>query len=75
MRTQLIELRKNHGLTQKQVADYLGKSRTTYTQYETGASNPSFEVIVKLKTLFDYPCDDIFLLTDVKKIGETKTSA
>jgi Predicted transcriptional regulators len=61
-REKLIKIRKSLGYTQKQVADYLGKSRNTYTQYETGKSNPSFEDIVKLKELFKSTDDDIFLV-------------
>lgn len=59
-RKKLITRRKECGFTQKQVAEYLGKARTTYTQYETGVSNPSFKDIIKLKKLFNYYGDDLF---------------
>lgn len=41
------------GLTQQQVADAVGVSRTTYTKWETGASEPSFTYLSKLVSFFD----------------------
>ena len=43
--------RKNLGLTQQQVAAKLGIDRTTYTKYETGVSEPSFEMLIRLSQL------------------------
>lgn len=45
-------LRKNSGLTQQQIADYLSINRSTYTKYETGVSEPSIVTIQKLAELF-----------------------
>ena len=41
------------GYTQQQVADYLKISRSTYTYYETGKTEPDLESIQKLAKLFD----------------------
>ena len=46
----LRELRKKNGYTQQQMADILNISRSTYTYYETGKSEPSYD---KLKILCD----------------------
>ena len=56
----LKELRNENGWTQQQVADRIGVSRVNYTRYETGASQPDFEILVKLADLFDVSLDYIF---------------
>ncbi len=47
----LKELRKNKGVTQKDVADAIGVSQVAYSYYELGKREPPFET---LKTLADY---------------------
>ena len=42
------DLRKEKGLTQQQLADYLGIDRSTYTYYESGHTKLKADVIVKL---------------------------
>jgi transcriptional regulator with XRE-family HTH domain len=44
--------REKNQLTQEQVADYLSITKGMVSQYETGRSNPSFENLAKLATLF-----------------------
>ena len=44
----LVFFRKRAGLTQQQVADKLNLNRTTYTKYETGASEPGIEMLKNL---------------------------
>ena len=44
----LRNLRKEKGYTQQQMADMLNISRSTYTYYETGKSQPSFQNLKKL---------------------------
>lgn len=46
----LKELRLKKGVSQKEIADYLGMDRTTYVKYESGASKPTR----KLKQIADY---------------------
>lgn len=41
----LAKYRRECGLTQQQVADILNVNRTTYTKYETGASEPSHALL------------------------------
>lgn len=43
--------RKLSGLTQQQVADAINLNRSTYTKYETGVSEPSFEILKKIATV------------------------
>ena len=51
--------RKMAGLTQQQVADALNLNRTTYTKYETGASEPGIEMLKRIAVVLD---TDISLL-------------
>ena len=68
MKMQILRsLRKQQGLTQKEVADKLGIHCTTYTKYETGASEPSFEMLNKLADLYDISTD--YLLGRSNKFG------
>ena len=53
----LIELRKLHRMTQRQVATVLGISQPSYIRYENGKAEPSLETLVKLGDLFDVSID------------------
>lgn len=55
----LKELRKHKGWTQKTVSDMLGIDRTTYAKYESGASEPNFEMLLKLSKLFNISVDNL----------------
>jgi len=54
---QLKVLRKREGMTQAEVAAKLGVDRSTYAKYETGQSEPNFEMIQKLAVLFSASTD------------------
>lgn len=53
-------LRKNKGLTQQQIADEIGINRGSYSNWEKGKREPSFENLVKLGDLFDVSLDWLF---------------
>ncbi|EOH63685.1 helix-turn-helix transcriptional regulator [Enterococcus mundtii] len=44
----LAELRKSAGLTQKQLAQKIGKPQSTISRVETGEMNPSIELVIEL---------------------------
>ena len=50
-------LREKEGLTQKQVANYLQLSRSTYTYYELGKRQPSLQTLSRLAELFRVSTD------------------
>ena len=56
----LRELRERKSLYQKDVAAALKIDRTTYVKYETGASEPSFEILKRIARFYDVSID--FLL-------------
>ena len=45
-------LREDHDLTQRQVADALGISQTMYARYERGASKLTFQRLIALCKLY-----------------------
>lgn len=53
-------LRKNKGLKQQELAEILGIKRNTYSDWENGKTEPSFENLVKLGDLFDVSLDWLF---------------
>ena len=56
----LKELRTSKGVKQREMAEFLGIDRTTYGKYETGASEPDFDTVLKIADYFDVSVD--FLL-------------
>lgn len=56
----LVELRKQRGLTQKEMAEALGIARSTYSGYERGYFEIPISTALKIKKLLRYNKDDIF---------------
>jgi len=63
----LRDLREDLDLTQKVIAKKLGCSQTTYSRYETGASNIPYDILCKLADIYQVSVDYILERTDVKK--------
>ena len=63
----LSELRKEKGLTQKEIADYLNVSDKTVSHWECDKYSPDLSVIPVLADFFGVTCDEILR-------GEKKTS-
>ena len=55
----LIELRKEKGLTQQKVADYLKIDRSNYSKYELGKLEISIDMLRKLSILYGVSSDYI----------------
>ena len=53
----LRELRELKKLYQKDVAAALKIDRTTYVKYETGASEPSYEILKRIARFYDVSID------------------
>lgn len=56
----LNELRKQKGLTQKQLANILGISESAIAMYETGDRIPSLLTAKKIAKFFDVKVEEIF---------------
>lgn len=53
----LRELRTVKGVTQREIAAHLGIDRTTFGKYETGASEPDFETVIRIADYFSVSVD------------------
>ena len=62
-------LRKLKGLTQAEVAERAGISRTNVSRFESGGYNPTLEMLVKLATAMDL---DIFVTLKPKNNNDTE---
>lgn len=60
-------LRIDKGYTQKQIADILGISQNTYSQYEIGVLNYPVDAVIKLAGFYGVSTDYLLGLTDVKE--------
>lgn len=61
-------LRKEKGLTQKDIADLVHVNRVTYTNWEYGKREPNFEKLSMLACIFDVSID--FLLSENLEISK-----
>ena len=52
MKEKLKELRKEKGLTQKQVAQAIRITSSAYANYEQGTREPSIDIIIKICKFF-----------------------
>ncbi len=53
------EIRKNKGISQRQIAEMIGKSLRTYIRWETGESNPTAFYIRSIAKVLDIPISEI----------------
>lgn len=60
----LKQLRLDHKLTQRDLADILGIKPTAISNYESQRNEPSFEKLIMLSEYFEVSCDYLLGLTD-----------
>ena len=68
-RTRLVMLRKEHHLTQGQIAEKLGLSRPSYTCYELGNSVPTLYTLCKIADMFEVNMDYLLGRSENPAIG------
>ena len=61
------KLRIDMGYTQKQIAEILGVSQNTYSQYEIGVLNYPVDALVKLADFYGVSADYLLGRTEVKE--------
>ena len=67
MKNRLEEIRKQHGLTQEELAERLEVSRQTIGSLESGRYNPSILLAFKIARMFDVAIEEIFLYEEDEK--------
>lgn len=68
-RISIAAVRVNCCLTQRELAERLGVSKTSIANWETGKSTPNINAIRKLSELSKIPMDLIFVPYESNKIG------
>lgn len=66
--TRLKNLRKKQGFTQLQVAENLSVSKALISSYESASRYPSYDVLIKLATLYGVTTDYLLGLDNRKLI-------
>ena len=66
MYRRIRDLREDRDLTQKQIAEVLGISQNTYSQYEIGVLNYPVDVVIKLADFYGTTTDYLLGRTDKK---------
>lgn len=61
MKNRLEEIRKEHGITQEELAGTLEVSRQTIGSLENGRYNPSIQLAFKIARYFNLRIEDIFI--------------
>lgn len=64
MYSRIRELREDHDMTQKQVAEILNMSQTGYNQYEIGRNDLPTRVLIELANYYHTSIDYLLGLTD-----------
>ena len=63
----LRDLREDHDLTQRELAEKLHISQNTYSQYENGVRQLPIETLVAIANIYNVSTDYILRLTDNPK--------
>ena len=66
MYRRIRDLREDHDLTQRQVAQMLGMSQTGYSKYETGENDIPTAILIQLANYYKTSVDYLLGRTDVK---------
>lgn len=64
MKTKIKELRKQHKLSQEELADAVGTTRQTITSIETGKYVASLPLAYKIAKYFGLHIEDVFMLEE-----------
>ena len=66
MKNKLRELRKNHKLTQEELANLIGISRQAINAIEKEKFDPSLHTAFKMSKLFKIPIEELFFFEGSK---------
>ena len=69
------DLREDHDLTQKELAEYLHIRQNTYSQYENGQRQLPLEILITLAKYYKTSTDSILGLTEEQKPYPKSSSA
>jgi len=55
----IVKMRREKGLTQEDIANYIGVSKASVSKWETGQSYPDITFLPQLATLFNISIDEL----------------
>ena len=64
IRTKLRAVREERGLTQQELADWIGIRRETILHLENNRYNPSLEMALKIAQVFNMQVEELFALNE-----------
>lgn len=67
MYQRLWDLREDHDLSQRKLAEKIGMSQTGYSKYETGENDIPTEILIKLSRIYNVSIDYLLGETDNPK--------
>ena len=67
MQNKLKDVRKAKNLTQRDVANLIGRCKSYYSNLENGHREPSFETLCRLSKALDVEVTDLFPTQEVEK--------
>ena len=67
MYKRIRDLREDHDLTQKEIANVLGMSQTGYSKYETGENDIPTQILIALAQYYNTSTDYLLGLSDAKE--------
>ena len=70
MKTKIKELRKQHKLSQAELADAVGTTRQTITSIEVGKYTASLVLAYKIARYFDLKIEDVFDFSEIDEEEE-----
>lgn len=68
-------LRKEHNMTQRQLADRIGVAKSVVSYYESGDRFPSNDVLIKLTKLFHVTSDYLLGIESLKYLDVSDLSS
>jgi transcriptional regulator with XRE-family HTH domain len=71
----LQELRKNKGLTQEELSEFLYVSRTAVSKWESGRGYPNIESLKEISKFFDISIDDLLSGEKLLSIAEKENKS
>ena len=69
----LMTLRKKSGMSQEEMADWLGVTRQAVSRWELGSTQPDAPNLLKLSDLFDVSIDWLLRESDMEQEEATRT--
>ncbi|MET3125356.1 DNA-binding XRE family transcriptional regulator [Arcicella rosea] len=57
----LIKNRQSLGLTQTEIAEYIGVAQSTYNNWESGKHKPSIKYLIKICEVYQLKINDLIL--------------